>query len=100
MTTAAEPTAEPGCSGLQGRRLSWRGLAWGGSEGVGRRPRLLAAAGVAGALLGSQCLAASTPQAADVRLLLPSEGLLAGLGDGLRRGYGLAMEQSLSLIHI
>lgn len=56
--------------------------------------RLLLAAGVAAALLGSQTLAASTPQPSDVRLLLPSEGLLAGLGDGLRRGYGLAMEES------
>ena len=52
--------------------------------------------GVIAALLGSQTLAASTPLSSDVRLLLPSEGLLAGLGDGLRRGYGLAMEQSRS----
>ncbi len=56
--------------------------------------RLLSAAAVAAALLGTQTLAASVPLASDVRLLLPSEGLLAGLGDGLRRGYGLAMEQS------
>jgi len=56
--------------------------------------RLLSAAGLAAVLLGSQTLAASTPQASDVRLLLPSEGLLAGLGDGLRRGYGLAMQES------
>jgi hypothetical protein len=27
-------------------------------------------------------------------LLLPSEGLLAGVGDGLRRGYGLAMAEA------
>lgn len=60
----------------------------------GQRSRLLGAAGLAAVLLGSQTLAASTPQASDVRLLLPSEGLLAGLGDGLRRGYGLAMEES------
>jgi hypothetical protein len=51
-------------------------------------------AGMAAALLGSQTLAGSAPLTSDVRLLLPSEGLLAGLGDGLRRGYGLAMEQS------
>lgn len=58
-----------------------------------RRP-LLTGLSVAVALLGSQTLAASTPLRSDVRLLLPSEGLLAGLGDGLRRGYGLAMEES------
>ena len=52
----------------------------------GQGSRLLGAAGLAAVLLGSQTLAASTPQASDVRLLLPSEGLLAGLGDGLRRG--------------
>ena len=45
-------------------------------------------------LLSSQTLAASSSLGSDVRLLLPSEGLLAGLGDGLRRGYGLAMEES------
>ena len=56
----------------------------------------LSAMGLAGCLLGSQTLAASAPLTSDVRLLLPSEGLLAGLGDGLRRGYGLAMEQSRS----
>jgi len=56
--------------------------------------RLLGGLAVAAALLGTQTLAASTPLRSDVRLLLPSEGLLAGLGDGLRRGYGLAMEQS------
>ena len=49
---------------------------------------------VAAVLLGSQTLAASTPLRSDVRLLLPSEGLLAGLGDGLRRGYSVAMEES------
>ncbi|MFM2157920.1 MAG: hypothetical protein RLZZ124_394, partial [Cyanobacteriota bacterium] len=59
------------------------------------RGRVVAAVGVAAGLLASQTLAASTPQASDVRLLLPSEGLLAGLGDGLRRGYGLAMEESV-----
>ncbi len=50
--------------------------------------------GLAAVLLGSQGLAASGAQPSAVRLLLPSEGLLAGLGDGLRRGYGLAMDQA------
>lgn len=54
----------------------------------------LTALSVAAVLLGCQALAASGPLASDVRLLLPSEGLLAGLGDGLRRGYGLAMAES------
>jgi len=53
-------------------------------------------AGITASLLGSQTLAASTPMRSDVRLLLPSEGLLAGLGDGLRRGYSVAMEESRS----
>ena len=62
----------------------------------GRHPsqRLMSMGGLAAVVLGSQALAASSPQASAVRLLLPSEGVLAGLGDGLRRGYGLAMEQS------
>ena len=60
-----------------------------------RRPeRVGSAIALAAVLLGTQTLAASTPLPVDVRLLLPSEGLLAGLGDGLRRGYGLAMQQS------
>ncbi|WP_411870385.1 ABC transporter substrate-binding protein [Vulcanococcus limneticus] len=62
-----------------------------------RHPRfghLLPGLGLAAVLLGSQGLAASSPLPSAVRLLLPSEGLLAGLGDGLRRGYGLAMEQA------
>ena len=61
-----------------------------------RRRRLLGAAGLTAVLLGSQSLAASSSQASAVRFMLPSEGLLAGLGDGLRRGYGLAMEQTRS----
>ena len=63
---------------------------------LGSSSRWLGAAGLAAALIGSQTLVASTPLPSEVRLLLPSEGLLAGLGDGLRRGYGLAMEQSRS----
>ena len=62
---------------------------WAGKPGI-----VLSGAGLIAALLGSQTIAASTPLGSDVRLLLPSEGLLAGLGDGLRRGYGLAMEES------
>ncbi len=58
------------------------------------KDRMLSLAGLAAVVVGSQTLAASSPQASAVRLLLPSEGVLAGLGDGLRRGYGLAMEQS------
>lgn len=61
--------------------------------------RALMVAGVGAVLLGSQTLAASTALPSDVRLLLPSEGLLAGLGDGLRRGYGLAMEESSACGH-
>jgi hypothetical protein len=56
--------------------------------------RWLGAMGLVAVLLGSQTLAASTPLRIDVRMLLPSEGLLAGLGDGLRRGYGLAMDEA------
>ena len=63
---------------------------------LGVPSRWLSAVGLAAALIGSQTLAASTPLSSEVRLLLPSEGLLAGLGDGLRRGYGLAMEHSRS----
>lgn len=63
------------------------------------RQRLAAATGVAAALIGTQALAASSPLPRDVRLLLPSEGLLAGLGDGLRRGYDLAMEHTRACGH-
>ncbi|NDG75914.1 MAG: histidine kinase [Synechococcaceae bacterium WB8_1B_136] len=86
--TTADQTSSPAAN--QGR--AW--LGYRPPRGWSQRQRLLSAAGLAAALLGSQSLAASSPQASDVRLLLPSEGLLAGLGDGLRRGYGLAMEQS------
>ena len=51
-------------------------------------------AGVLAALLGSQSLVASEPLAGNALILLPSEGAIAGLGDGLRRGFGLAQEQS------
>ncbi len=51
-------------------------------------------AGVVAALLGLQGLAASAPIRSDVLMLLTPEGLLAGVGDGLRRGYALAMEEA------
>lgn len=79
MTTAGQTTP------LQ-QQLS---LAWRGSPDW--RRRLVAGLTLASVLLGSQTLAASTSQSRDVQLLLPSEGLLAGLGDGLRRGYQQAM---------
>ncbi len=60
------------------------------------RQRLLTGVSLATVLLSSQTLAASTPLRSDVRMLLPSEGLLAGLGDGLRRGYDVAMRESRS----
>ena len=89
MTTAGTTSTpvRPGFSSWQADR---------GARPLGGRSQLLGAVGVVAVLLGTQTLAASTPQPSDVRLLLPSEGLLAGLGDGLRRGYGLAMEQSRS----
>ena len=87
-------TAGPTSTAIRPDLSSWQQAA---AQGwLGTSSRWLGAIGVAAALLGSQTLAASTPLPSDVRLLLPSEGLLAGLGDGLRRGYGLAMEQSRS----
>ena len=85
MTTAEQAPAAP--------RPLLRALAAPPGLGAGQQ-RLLSGLALTAALLGTQTLAASTPLRSDVRLLLPSEGLLAGLGDGLRRGYGLAMEQS------
>ena len=87
-------TAGPTSTAIRPDLSSWQ---QGAAQGwMGSSSRWLGAIGLAAALLGSQTLAASTPLPSDVRLLLPSEGLLAGLGDGLRRGYGLAMEQSRS----
>ncbi|MBD1195226.1 ABC transporter substrate-binding protein [Vulcanococcus sp. Clear-D1] len=88
MTTAEQRTAVATASSVAGlRRLAWP-ADW--------RRQLSLVAGITAALLGSQTLAASTPMRSDVRLLLPSEGLLAGLGDGLRRGYSVAMEETRS----
>jgi hypothetical protein len=50
--------------------------------------------GVAAAVLGSQSLVAALPQPGNALMLLPSEGPVAGLGDGLRRGFSLAQEQA------
>ena len=85
MTTAEQPPAarslQPGTRPAPAAAAGWR--SW-----------LISGVSVSAVLLGSQTLAASSPLRSDVRLLLPSEGLLAGLGDGLRRGYNLAMEEA------
>jgi hypothetical protein len=86
MTTAEQPITATRPAAPVGLR---------GGETPARWPsRWLGAMGLVAVLLGSQTLAASTPLRIDVRMLLPSEGLLAGLGDGLRRGYGLAMDEA------
>ena len=56
--------------------------------------RLWRGAGVAAAVIGSQSLVAALPQPGNALLLLPSEGAIAGLGDGLRRGFLLAQDQA------
>jgi len=88
MTTAEHPIAASRTQALKELGARVHTSRW--------RHQLLAAVSVATVLLGSQTLAASTPLRSDVRLLLPSEGLLAGLGDGLRRGYDVAMQESRS----
>ena len=50
--------------------------------------------GLLASLLGSQGLASSSPQGAEVVLLLPAGDPWSGASDGLRRGYGLAIEQA------
>ncbi|MEN9497100.1 MAG: hypothetical protein RLZZ137_2140 [Cyanobacteriota bacterium] len=60
---------------------------------ISRNGRWLNALSLLAIVVGIQSLVASAPLAAAVRLLLPSEGLLAGLGDGLRRGYSQAMAE-------
>ena len=66
--------------------------------GLGTRwpwlPRCLSALGLLASLLGSQGLASSSPQGAEVLLLLPAGDPWSGASDGLRRGYGLAIEQA------
>ncbi len=69
-------------------------------RGMTTGTRGLLALGVIAAVLGVQALTGSTPMPRPVVMLLPSEGLLAGLGDGLRRGYRLAAEQSRSCGHL
>ena len=87
MTTAKQPiTAPRQTPTLSALADSSRSSRWHG--------QLLAGVSLVSVVLGSQTLAASTPLRSDVRLLLPSEGLLAGLGDGLRRGYDVAMQES------
>jgi hypothetical protein len=50
--------------------------------------------GLLASLLGSQGLASSSPEGAEVRLLLPAGAAWARPGEGLRRGYSLAIEQA------
>ena len=56
--------------------------------------RIWRGAGVAAAIIGSQSLVAALPQPGNALMLLPSEGAIAGLGDGLRRGFLLAQDQA------
>jgi hypothetical protein len=59
-----------------------------------RKKTALQICGVLAALLGSQSVVASWPLPGNALILLPSEGAIAGLGDGLRRGFSLAQEQN------
>ena len=59
-----------------------------------RLPRSLGVVGLLASLLGSQSLASSSPQGAEVKLLLAGGGPWTAISDGLRRGYGLASEQA------
>ena len=58
------------------------------------RPRCLGILGLLASLLGSQGLASSSPQGAEVVLLLAAGHPWSAPSDGLRRGYGLAIEQA------
>ena len=71
--------------------MDWLARPW--LATIGQSGRWLNVLSLLAVVLGTQALAASTPLATSVRLLLPSEGLLAGLGDGLRRGYSQAMAE-------
>lgn len=92
MTTAEPPTATSRSAATPRRA----GLAGPLRAALGRGDVGLTALGLLAVVVGIQALAASTPQATAVRLLLPSEGILAGLGDGLRRGYSQAMAEGLA----
>ena len=72
----------PGVTGLKaGAQRSWL-------------PRCLGTLGLLASLLGSQGLASSSPQGAEVVLLLAAGHPWSAPSDGLRRGYGLAIEQA------
>ena len=90
-------------AGLGPLRFRWWPRSWDGSPtltgwGLGTLwpwlPRCLSALGLLASLLGSQGLASSSPQGAEVLLLLPAGDPWSGASDGLRRGYGLAIEQA------
>jgi len=50
--------------------------------------------GLAASLIGVQSLAASGAIGSQVLMMLPADGQVAGVGDGLRRGFGLAMDEA------
>jgi len=52
------------------------------------------AMGLAASLIGVQSLGASSAIGGQVLMLLPADGQVASVGDGLRRGYGLAMAEA------
>ena len=94
MTTVERTTPGPTTTFTTTPRMTRHGRDTQASAARGWRTWALQGFALAAVALGTQALAASSPIRSDVRMILPSEGLLAGLGDGLRRGYGLAMEQA------
>ena len=122
--SSASPSSARGedfWAGLGPLRFRWWPRSWDGSSplsgwGLGSQrswlPRCLSALGLLASLLGSQGLASSSPEGAEVVLLLsagdprsgPSDwsgsrdwsgpSNWSGPSDGLRRGYGLAIEQA------
>ena len=52
--------------------------------------------GLVASLVGVQSLVASGANGAQVLMLLPANGPVSGVGDGLRRGYGLAMAEAVA----
>jgi hypothetical protein len=52
--------------------------------------------GLVASLLGVQSLVSSGASSAQVLMLLPSNGPVSAVGDGLRRGYGLAMAEAMA----